>query len=152
MTTLQEFGRNRKMSLVQDEATVERRRYRRHDLERQAIHVERYDGKKGSSTPLGILVDLSSGGMRIRTRQTNIRPDQQIRLRVELPPFAGICPFVDTTQGSARPKNDWVGWMTVARVQERPNGELEVGGRLVGMDELDRGMLGLYLSTQPLAA
>jgi hypothetical protein len=29
---------------------------------------------------------------------------------------------------------------------------MEVAGRLVDMDELDRGMLSLYLSTQPLAA
>ena len=27
----------------------------------------------------------------------------------------------------------------------------EIAGRLVDMDELDRGMLGLYLSTQPLS-
>jgi hypothetical protein len=28
----------------------------------------------------------------------------------------------------------------------------DVAGRLVDMEEMDRGMLGLYLSTQPLAA
>jgi hypothetical protein len=30
--------------------------------------------------------------------------------------------------------------------------EYDVAGRLADMDDIDRGMLGLYLSTQPLAA
>ena len=30
--------------------------------------------------------------------------------------------------------------------------EVEIAGRLVDMADTDRGMLGLYLSTQPLAA
>ena len=44
--------------------------------------------------------------------------------------------------------------MSVARVRqiEDEQNEVEVAGRLVDMDEMDRGMLGLYLSTQPLAA
>ena len=44
--------------------------------------------------------------------------------------------------------------MTVTRVQAAPGraGEFDVAGRLADMDELDRGMLGLYLSTQPIAA
>jgi hypothetical protein len=29
---------------------------------------------------------------------------------------------------------------------------VDVAGKLVDMDDLDRGMLGLYLSTQPIAA
>ena len=48
----------------------------------------------------------------------------------------------------------WLGWLSVARVrpaQDRRD-EVEIAGRLVDMDEMDRGMLGLYLSTQPLAA
>jgi ABC-type dipeptide/oligopeptide/nickel transport system ATPase subunit len=32
------------------------------------------------------------------------------------------------------------------------SGEIEIAGRLLDMEEMDRGMLGLYLSTQPLAA
>ena len=41
--------------------------------------------------------------------------------------------------------------MAVARVTRIDNG-MDIAGRLVDMDEMDRGMLGLYLSTQPLAA
>ena len=40
----------------------------------------------------------------------------------------------------------------VNRAQKTQEGDLDIAGRLVDMDEVDRGMLGLYLSTQPLAA
>jgi hypothetical protein len=89
--------------------------------------------------------------MRIRT-QTPVRADQQIRLRLKLPSYAGISPFIDTTTGAARPKNEWIGWMAVCRVAKVADNSYELGGRLIEMDDLDRGMLGLYLSTQPLAA
>jgi hypothetical protein len=43
--------------------------------------------------------------------------------------------------------------MSIARVLPTTRkDEVELAGRLVDMDEMDRGMLGLYLSTQPLAA
>jgi hypothetical protein len=42
--------------------------------------------------------------------------------------------------------------MSIARVQKVTDGAYDVAGRLEDMDEVDRGMLGLYLSTQPLAA
>jgi hypothetical protein len=42
--------------------------------------------------------------------------------------------------------------MAVSRVSSVGKGQAEVAGRLVDMDEMDRGMLGLYLSTQPMAA
>ena len=51
-----------------------------------------------------------------------------------------------------QPKREWVGWMDVARVNKVDDKHVDVAGRLVDMDEMDRGMLGLYLSTQPLAA
>ena len=44
------------------------------------------------------------------------------------------------------------GWMSVSRVQKTLSGEYDVAGTLIDMEEMDRGMLGLYLSTQPLAA
>ena len=131
----------------------ERREHRRHDLEQQGIPVERWDGAKRAPKEFGRLVDLSAGGVRIRTNQTNVKADGQIRLRLELPAYAGICPFVDTSSSIPQPKRDWVGWLSVARVKPvEDQGEMEVAGRLVDMDEMDRGMLGLYLSTQPLAA
>jgi hypothetical protein len=42
--------------------------------------------------------------------------------------------------------------MAVCRVIDAGGGEFEIAGRLLDMEEMDRGMLCLYLSTQPLAA
>ena len=131
---------------------AERRMHRRHDMELHEISVDRWDAARGGRAPFGRIIDLSAGGIRIRTVQGNIHPDQQIRVRIELPHFAGICPFVDMTGGEPRPKREWVGWMTVSRVTAFGPTRYEVAGRLVDMEEIDRGMLGLYLSTQPLAA
>ena len=130
----------------------ERRAHRRHDLEQQSIRIDRWPGSDAANAAFGQVIDLSAGGVRIRTRQANLRPDLQIRVRLELPNYSGICPFVDTTAGQPRPKREWVGWMTVSRVKTVSDREYDVAGRLVDMEDLDRGMLGLYLSTQPMAA
>lgn len=131
----------------------DRREFRRHDLEQQGLPVERWDGNRRLGKSFGRLVDLSPGGVRIRTQGSPaVRPDHQIRLRLELPDYAGISPFLETTGSEIQPKREWIGWMTVARVQQIGEQTVEVAGRLVDMDEMDRGMLGLYLSTQPLAA
>ena len=115
--------------------------------------MERFNANRQSKREvLGSIVDISAGGVRVRTRDANLRPDHQIRVRLELPAYAGISPFVDTTSNNPQPKREWVGWMTVSRVQRIGDQTFEVSGRLVDMEELDRGMLGLYLSTQPLAA
>ena len=113
--------------------------------------VNRWDASRRSAAPLGFLMDLSAGGARIRTDQANIKPDSQIRVRLELPEYAGISPFIDNSEG-LKPKREWVGWMAVTRVAPVDDRRVDVAGRLVDMDEIDRGMLGLYLSTQPLAA
>jgi hypothetical protein len=138
----------------------ERRLHRRHDLEQQGLSVERFDRTRRRSIAaqvLGQLIDLSASGVRVRIKgegATGVQPDQQIRVRIELPTYAGISPFIDTTGPEPRPARQWVGWMTVARVQPVAEGadEVDVAGRLVDMEEIDRGMLGLYLSTQPMAA
>jgi len=130
---------------------VERRAHRRHDMQQQGIPVERWDVRSKAGTVVGHVIDMSSGGMRIRTT-TPVRADQQIRLRLKLPSYAGISPFIDTATGAARPKNEWIGWMAVSRVSKVDDKHYDLGGRLIEMDDLDRGMLGLYLSTQPLAA
>jgi hypothetical protein len=131
----------------------DRRAFRRHDLEQQGITVKRCDGTTSDTLTFGRIVDLSASGVRIRTTGAgHIKPDHQIRVRIELPVYAGICPFIDTTGNQPEPKREWVGWMTVARVMSLGGDEYEVAGRLVDMDEMDRGMLGLYLSTQPMAA
>ena len=134
---------------------ADRREHRRHDLEQQGLAVERWDGAKrggGAGALLGRIVDISAGGVRIRTSQVNVRPDNQIRVRLELPAYAGIFPFIDTTGQAPQPKREWVGWMAVCRVIPVGGGEVELAGRLLDMEEMDRGMLGLYLSTQPIAA
>jgi hypothetical protein len=143
-------------TLVMPKATAgvaarDRREHRRHDLEQQGIPVERFDGRRGADV-IGRIVDISAGGVRIRTTRRGLRTDYQVRVRLELPAFAGISPFIDTAAGRPEPKQEWVGWMAVCRVIETADGEFEIAGRLLDMEEMDRGMLGLYLSTQPIAA
>jgi hypothetical protein len=152
MTTLHQYTPTAKFKIAVDSEGAERREFRRHDLEQQSITIDRWDGARRSGKTFGQIVDLSAGGVRIRTEQTQIRPDQQVRVRIELPVYAGISPFVDANDKQLAPKREWVGWMAVARVNKVDDKRVEVAGRLVDMDEMDRGMLGLYLSTQPLAA
>lgn len=159
MTTLHEYGRSQQSSMKIgpngiERPGAERRQFRRHDLEQSGITVERWDGARQQGQPMGKLVDLSAGGVRVRVSDSNtsIKPDGQIRVKLSLPDYAGICPFVDTSSSDPQPKREWVGWMTVARVAKINDRTTDVCGRLVDMDEMDRGMLGLYLSTQPLAA
>jgi len=152
MTTLHQFKAPTKFDVSVEPEGAERRVHRRHDMEQQGIPIDRWDGNRRSGQSFGQIVDLSAGGVRIRTDQANIRPDQQVRVRIELPVYAGICPFIDASNGDAQPKREWVGWMAVARVSKVDEKQVDVAGRLVDMDEMDRGMLGLYLSTQPLAA
>ena len=133
-------------------AARDRREFRRHDLEQQGIAVERWDGRRCADV-LGRIVDISAGGVRVRTSDRGLRVDHQVRVRLELPPFAGISPFIETAAAAGpQPKQEWVGWMAVCRVIDTGDGEVEIAGRLLDMEEMDRGMLGLYLSTQPLAA
>lgn len=130
----------------------ERRAHRRHDLGDREILIHRLDTARNQLKPLGQIVDLSAGGIRIRTTDKSAaKVGTQIRVRIELPAFAGISPFVDHSGTRIRPAREWTGWVTVVRAHETENG-LELGARLNDLDELDRGMLSLYLSTQPLAA
>ena len=152
MTTLHQYTPTAKFKVAIDSEGAERREFRRHDLEQQSITIDRWDGARRSGKTFGQIVDLSAGGVRIRTEQTQIRADQQVRVRIELPVYAGISPFVEATDKQLAPKREWVGWMAVARVMKVDDKRVDVAGRLVDMDEMDRGMLGLYLSTQPLAA
>jgi len=152
MTTLHQYKQTAKFDVTVEPEGAERRLHRRHDLEQQGIAIDRWDGSRRNGQNFGQIVDLSAGGVRIRTDQTNIRPDQQVRVRIELPVYAGISPFIDASKNEMEPKREWVGWMAVARVNKVDEKQVDVAGRLVDMDEMDRGMLGLYLSTQPLAA
>jgi hypothetical protein len=153
MTTLHQRKEQRNPYKIDFSApNANRREHRRHDMEQQGIAISRWDGSKRAPKDFGRLVDLSAGGVRIRTTQTNVKPDGQIRVRLELPAYAGISPFIDASSENPTPKREWVGWMAVARVRPVADAEVEVAGRLIDMDDTDRGMLGLYLSTQPLAA
>lgn len=153
MTTLHEMARksSKSQSSQSSKSGAERRTSRRHDMEQQSLPIDRWDGARRQGQVFGQIVDLSATGVRIHTEQKDIRPDHQIRVRLELPEYAGISPFIDNSEG-LKPKREWVGWMAVTRVAAVDNKRVEVAGKLVDMDEIDRGMLGLYLSTQPLAA
>jgi len=131
---------------------AERRQHRRADIEDSRVLVERFETSNRfvSGKPLGHLVNLSAGGVCIRTIDNNLKIGSQIRVRMVLPTYAGIMPFVSQA-GSCRGTNEWSGWMTVVRVK-KAGMAFEIAGRLVDMREIDRGMLGLYLSAQPLAA
>ena len=130
----------------------ERRKFHRHDLEMQGIVVHRFDSQTRSSVPLGKIVDISANGVRFRMDKSDIRPEQQIRVRLELPTYAGISPFIAPGAAGLEPKREWIGWITVSRIIPVDEKQMEVGGRMVDMHDMDRGMLGLYLSTQPMAA
>ena len=154
MTTLHEKNRNAARHFKpQMSLSSEQREHRRYDLGGQTLTVNRWDASRRSAAPLGYLVDLSAGGVRVRTEQANVKADSQIRVRLELPSYAGICPFIETGAGhQPQPKTEWIGWLAVSRVTKIDGRHFDISGRLVDMDEMDRGMLGLYLSTQPLAA
>jgi hypothetical protein len=136
----------------QDGLIADRRSCRRHDMDSQEIAIQRVDARTNDVCEFGRLVDMSAVGVRIRTKLSNIRPDQQIRVQVQLPSYAGISPFIELCGNTARPRSTWTGWLSIARVTRVGIDEFEVGGRLVDLEDLDRGMLALYLSTQPLAA
>ena len=130
----------------------DRRAYRRYDIEPWDIRLHHLDGPEdGVGMVLGHLVDLSAGGLRFHTTQANLQLAQQIRVRLELP-SSGVSPFVDVSQGHARGKRHWTGSMEIARIRPRTDGSFEIGGRLIDMNEIDRGMLGLYLSSRTLLA
>lgn len=129
---------------------IERRRHRRTELEMCHYAVERYDALNRGSY-LGEIINISASGVKVRTRDGDIRLGAQLRIRLRLPAYAGIFPFV-SSDGTSRGCDEWTGWMTITRVRANNDGSFEVAGRLVDMREIDRGMLQLYLSAQPLAA
>jgi hypothetical protein len=141
-----------KFKLATEPTGSERREHRRYELGGQTLSVNRWDGRRRDTLDLGYLMDLSAGGVRVRTTEANIKPDHQIRVRLEMPSYAGICPFLESDGQQAKPKNEWIGWLAVCRVSKASENQYDISGRLIDMDEMDRGMLGLYLSTQPLAA
>ncbi len=133
-------------------AVPERRRFRRHELIGPHVVVERWDPASKTSCPMGEIMDLSAGGVRIRTGDPTVTPGQTLQIRLRLPSHAGITPFVSYNGQALQPSCEWVGHFAILRRLEREDGTIDLGGRLLGMDDSARGMLGLYLSIQPLAA
>ena len=135
------------MTLTQN---VERRKHRRHDLSDQDLPIYAVNDGQPADTALGKLLDISSGGMKFQTRSGAIRPNSRIGVQFSLPSFGGVRAFVDhETEGFT---TDWTGFMTVTRVIRQSDGSFEVAGQLMDLSDGERGLLGLYLSTQPLAA
>ena len=142
---------NGPMSIFGDGPAIDRRRSRRHDFEQTGVAVERWDGPTKTGRPFGELMDLSATGLRVRVLNPGLKIGAQVRIHLQLPVYAGINPFV-SADGTTRGTNEWTGWMTVTRMTKVNSDTFDVAGRLVDMREIDRGMLGLYLSAQPLAA
>src|SRR5205823_8224500 len=105
MTTLHQYKAKQaaKFDVAVEPEGAERREHRRHDLEQQGITIDRWDGARRGGEMFGKIVDLSAGGVRIRTDSATVRADQQVRVRIELPVYAGICPFIDASQKQLQP-------------------------------------------------
>lgn len=131
---------------------MERREFRRHELAETLVIVERFDPITEEASAIGEISDLSAGGVRIHTGDPTVRPGQMLCIRLRLPSHAGITPFVRLAGEDLAPTCEWVGTLSALRRIERADGSFDIGGRLLGMDDVTRGMLGLYLSIQPLAA
>jgi hypothetical protein len=129
---------------------AERRKHRRHDLSDQDLPVYAVVSGSPADTARGTLLDISSGGIKFATQSSAIHPTSRISVQLTLPSFAGIKPFIG--KFDEQPTTNWQGEMQVTRVDRRDDGSYEIAGRLMEMSDGERGLLGLYLSTQPLAA
>src|SRR5207302_8657537 len=94
-TVSEQQSKLKKFELAVEPKGAERREHRRYELGGQTLGVNRWDGRRREALDFGYLMELSAGGVRVRTGQGNIQPDHQIRVRLEMPSYAGICPFVE---------------------------------------------------------
>lgn len=133
----------------------ERRQTHRHELYPSApsepISIEFAASGVAQGPVIGELLDLSASGYRIETRDATLSPGSDVSVRLRLPTSLGINPFF-TAGDRGEPTNEALVKLTVLRRFEREPGVYEIGGTIDGLDENQRGMLRLYLSTQPLAA
>ncbi|MGF1634868.1 MAG: PilZ domain-containing protein [Phycisphaerae bacterium] len=127
----------------------ERRRWKRKDIAWRDLEIDRMVPGTLKSESLGRIVDMSAGGIKVHVSQ-HIPIGTQIYVRLRLPAFAGISPFL--AEGALRPASQWVGYVHVARITRDENGQFEAGLEMLDLDDRNRGMLGLYLSTMPAAA
>ena len=133
----------------------ERRQARRHEVlsadAMQPVMVE-HAASNGSQGPvIGTLLNLSSSGFRIGTRDSFLKPGRKLQVRLQLPNHAGISAFLksDALRGAT---NEATVELNILRRIEREPGFFELGGTIEGLAQEQRDMLRLYLSTQPLAA
>ena len=93
--------------------------------------INRWDGiREGKS--FGKIVDLSAGGVRVRTEQVQ-REDRQPDSRP--PGAAGVCGHRSVRRRRRQrpePKTEWIGWMTVKRVISLEPGKFEIAGQADG--------------------
>jgi hypothetical protein len=137
---------------VASKPATERRVHRRLPMENHNLQVQRIDRRAGQPVAFGQLMDISASGVRIRVNDGKLEPQRQLRIRLQLPTFGMIAPFLSAHSRRVQPSNDWTGWMEVCRVHQVDEYHWDVAGRMLDMREMERGMLGLYLSTQPMAA
>ncbi|MGC4030439.1 MAG: PilZ domain-containing protein [Tepidisphaeraceae bacterium] len=130
---------------------VERRKHRRHDLSDFNLPVYAMVDGPARETVLGKLIDISAGGMRFRTVSRTVATGGRIDVQLTLPAYAGIRPFVDQLD-EQKFSTEWQGQLHVTRVVPLEDGTYDVAGQLLGLNDGERGLLGLYLSTQPMAA
>ena len=142
-----------------DSGAADRRRHRRHELAGggQGVVVERRT-TGDAYTPIGYVADLSAGGVRIvlaGDAGADIAPGDRVDVRLSLPDHAGLRPFVrlaNSEPTDAEFSGEWTGSFKVCRRADLSESGIQLGGTFEGMADLDRGMLGLYLSVHPLAA
>jgi hypothetical protein len=131
--------------------TDERRRHRRH-----APVTSTATAPGAIRSDLGSIVDLSVSGLRLVTQDPSLKPGTSVDIRLRLPEHAGVRPFAGNADQDGglrlRPADEWAGQLLIRRRIDREDGTFEIGGELTGISAIDRGMLGLYLSIQPVAA
>jgi hypothetical protein len=139
------------LSIFGERPRMERRRFRRQDMQGLNVEIAQIGPKAEMIDTVGQLMDLSPGGMRIRTTATDLVAGAQLKVRVELPAYAGISPFV-TADGTGKGTNVWTGKIQVTRVFRIAEDKWDIACQTLDMRDIDRGMLTLYLSAHPLAA
>ena len=131
-----------------DSDGADRREYRRYELF-SGPTVKCVDPAARATRDFGQLVDISAGGVRVRTTDGNIKEKQEIHVAMSMPDRYGVSAFIDRKAGTAKPMADWTGRMNIRRVK-KVGKQFEVSGELLDMTQNDRDMFRLYLSTQPL--
>ena len=120
MAMLTDKSKVNRFKLAAESKGSERREHRRYELGGQTLSVNRWDGRRREAMDFGYLVDLSAGGVRVRTNQPNIKQDHQIRVRLEMPAMPASARLL--RRKKARPSrrtNGSVGWPSAVSAKRR---------------------------------